>query len=122
MVCVCMCVVSKQIFLVCCIIPCCESKGSGKKSWNIALPAGMCISECLCACTKDRDKDGNRRSDKRLINSYRADGWDEALNRISAHVAISLSSPYLLFSFTAHTALSKGDKNWHEIQPGCTYV
>ncbi len=48
-----------------------------EKSRKITLASGVCARVCV---HEERDKDGNRRSDKSKINNYKADRWNEALD------------------------------------------
>ena len=56
-----------------------------EKSWKITLATGV-------LCVWERDKDGNRGSDKSMINNYKADMCNKALclNGISARRVVFL--------------------------------
>lgn len=62
---------------------------------------------CECVCMRGRDKDGNRGSNKSMINNYKADRWNKApdisilfllgLISVSANISFTVTLNYLQY-------------------------
>lgn len=78
-----------------------------EKSWKITLATGV-------LCVWERDKDGNRGSDKSMINNYEAYMWNKALglNGISVRRVVFLMG---LISLSANISFNiKLNNLWYK--------